>query len=274
MKASPLAGKRIGISISESPDMAALGLGPEHLEDAMSEIARHLLACGAKLVYGGDLRKDGFTELLFEIVERYRSQITHDGPLVENFLAWPVHVLLPTSHLQALTKSFADIADLVLLSGDGKRLAKRPRRSTMNQPLTDQDWSEGLTAMRRTMAAHIHARIVLGGRTAGYKGKMPGIAEEASLQLERRAPLYVLGGFGGCGAAIADAMGLTDRKREFGKAPAIPGIADFINYGAPHLNNGLSLDENRILATTTHIDQATALILRGLMKSNFISGPQ
>jgi hypothetical protein len=56
MKASPLAGMRIGISISESPDMAVLGLGPEHLEDAMSEIARRLLACGASLVYGGDLR--------------------------------------------------------------------------------------------------------------------------------------------------------------------------------------------------------------------------
>jgi hypothetical protein len=39
----------IAISTSESPDMAALGLSDEHLRDAMAEIARHLLALGARL---------------------------------------------------------------------------------------------------------------------------------------------------------------------------------------------------------------------------------
>ena len=31
------------ISVSESPDMPALGFTEEHLRDAMAEIARHLL---------------------------------------------------------------------------------------------------------------------------------------------------------------------------------------------------------------------------------------
>lgn len=57
----------IAISISESPDMPALGLSDGHLRDAMVEIARHLLALGARLVYGGDLRQYGFSELLFEL---------------------------------------------------------------------------------------------------------------------------------------------------------------------------------------------------------------
>ena len=52
----PLSQKAIAVAISDSPDMAGLGLAPEHLRDAMAEIARHLLALGARLVYGGDLR--------------------------------------------------------------------------------------------------------------------------------------------------------------------------------------------------------------------------
>jgi hypothetical protein len=61
----------IAISASESPDMLELGLSDEHLRDAMAEIARHLLALGARLVYGGDLRTHGFSEVLFELVARH-----------------------------------------------------------------------------------------------------------------------------------------------------------------------------------------------------------
>jgi hypothetical protein len=34
---------KVAISISESPDMGILGLATEHLDDAMAEIARHIL---------------------------------------------------------------------------------------------------------------------------------------------------------------------------------------------------------------------------------------
>lgn len=37
----------IAISVSESPDMLVLGLSDQHLRDAMTEIARHMLALGA-----------------------------------------------------------------------------------------------------------------------------------------------------------------------------------------------------------------------------------
>ena len=70
--------KTIAISISESPDMSVLGLGDEHLRDAMAEIARHLLALGARLIYGGDLRQHGFSDLLFELVARHRRDALLD----------------------------------------------------------------------------------------------------------------------------------------------------------------------------------------------------
>ena len=69
---NPLGRYAIAISISESSDMPALGLSDQHLRDAMAEIARHMLALGANLVYGGDLRQCGFSELLFELVARHR----------------------------------------------------------------------------------------------------------------------------------------------------------------------------------------------------------
>ena len=58
----------VAISISETTDMAVLGLSNEHLQDAMAEIALHLLSSGMSLAYSGDLRAHGFTELLFELV--------------------------------------------------------------------------------------------------------------------------------------------------------------------------------------------------------------
>ena len=84
----------VAISISESPDMAVLGLSDEHLRDAMAEIARHLLALGVRLAYGGDLRASGFTELLFELVARHRRDADEGDERtgVTNYLAWPVHI--------------------------------------------------------------------------------------------------------------------------------------------------------------------------------------
>jgi hypothetical protein len=67
------AGWRIGLSISDSADLPMRGFGPAHLRDAASEFARFLLAAGATLAYGGDLRQGGFTEVLFELLTAYRA---------------------------------------------------------------------------------------------------------------------------------------------------------------------------------------------------------
>lgn len=268
MKAAPLAGRRIGISISESSDMAVLGLGFEHLQDAMSEIARHLLACGASLAYGGDLREGGFTELLFEIVERYRSRNDEERVLVDNYLAWPSHVLSTPIKLQSLAEALKGMVDLVLLRPDGSRIDLSQRLSVAqpsNEP-NAEEWSAGLTAMRNAMASRIDARVALGGRILGYRGNMPGIAEEALIQVGKKSPLYILGGFGGCSLAIAKAMGLTERSASLETPASFPGLDQFERLGTKDLHNGLTASENRLLAKTVHIDEAVALILRGLMK--------
>src|SRR5260370_17572228 len=98
----PLRQCAIAISTSDSPDMPALGLSDEHLRDAMTEIARHLLALDGRLVYGGDLRAHGFSELLFELFARYGPHADEGGDRtpVTNYLAHPPPIQITPDALQ------------------------------------------------------------------------------------------------------------------------------------------------------------------------------
>ena len=118
--------------------------------------------------------------------------------------------------------------------------------------------------MRLAMRDKTQARIVLGGRVAGYKGRMPGIAEETLLSLESRQPLFLLGGFGGCTRDIAETIGLVDpwagSRSDWTERPA------FEIYTPSDLYNGLSDEENAVLARTPHIQQAVTLVSQGLRR--------
>jgi len=253
----------IAVSVSDSPDMAYLGLSQEHLQDGMVEVARHLLALGARLNYGGDLRSGGFSELLFEIVQRHGRDINEDSPqAVTNFLAWPVHLRMPFADVERAAVELKGIAELVCLDENGKRMLLQNRKQVQQREPSNSEWSDGLTAMRRAVQAEIHARIVLGGRVENFKGSMPGIAEEALLSLHSSSPLFVLGGFGGCARDIAETLGLAAPWAPLNRA--WPERAAFSKFGPGSLNNGLTEAENRILAKTPHIDQAIILILKGL----------
>jgi hypothetical protein len=95
---------------------------------------------------------------------------------------------------------------------------------------------------------------------------MPGIAEEALLSLQSKKPLFLVGGFGGCTRGIAQTLG-------FESTPVLPrqkwnGQSEFEAFTATDLNNGLTPEENILLANTPHVDQAVTIILRGLLRLN------
>ena len=252
----------VAVSTSESPDMQAMGLSHAHLRDAMAEVALHLIASGARLAYGGDLRPDGFTELLFELVLRYqrrRDSDDHDTRRVTNYLAWPVHITLEAETLSDISAQLGGYCELVCLTIDGRRLAAQAWPSRPIRQPTSEEWATGLSAMRRVMREATTARIVIGGRVSDYMGHMPGVAEEALLSLEARQPLFLIGGFGGCTRDIAETIVLQE--------PALrhwPRRDEFTAFSSSDLQNGLSTEENATLAVTPHIDQAVALVLRGL----------
>ena len=255
----------VAISISESPDMAVLGASDEHLQDAMAEIALQLLSSGTSLAYGGDLRAHGFTELLFEMVVRYRGHPHHSGKItVTDYLAWPVHIRMTAGDLAAFAAGHKGSAHLVFLARDGSRLERQQRLELPMHEPDDDEWSEGMTSMRVVMRKETQARIVLGGRVSGYKGRMPGIAEETLLSLQSSQPVFLLGGFGGCTRDIAETIGLVDPWA--GSRSNWEGRPCFEIYSASDLNNGLSDEDNAILAQTPHIHQAIMLVSRGLRR--------
>jgi hypothetical protein len=260
--------KTIAISISESPDMPALGLTDAHLRDAMAEIARHLLAFGVRLAYGGDLRNDGFADLLFELVARQRrdAAVGDERNSVSDYLAWPVHIEKTAKDLEDYASQLSGSAGLVLLTLDGGRYTLRERQIEPSNTPTDAEWSQGLTAMRKRMLDETDARIVLGGRVEGYKGIMPGIAEESLLSLKKRQPLFLMGGYGGCAKDIAETLGFQLPMKQ--SQSRWDGREAFEAFNFADLKNGLNTEENSILVNTPHVDQANALILRGLMRLN------
>jgi hypothetical protein len=261
----PLSQKAIGISISLNRDMEVFGLAEEHFHDAMAEVARHLLAMGARLVYGGDLRADGFTELLFELVARHRrdADLGDDRPAVENYLAWPVHRSMRPETAQELLTTLKDLAELHFLDLRGNELSTKQLQMTAS-PVTSDEWFIGLTTMRHVLTAKCDARILLGGNAFEFKGKMPGVAEEALLCIKAQRPLYVLGGFGGCARDIAEELGLLEVRRT--QATTWADRSLFSSFTARTLNNGLNSNENKTLARTVHIDEAVTLVLRGLLR--------
>ena len=255
----------VGVSISDSPDLRVFGLSDGHLRDAMAETALEVLASGWSLAYGGDLRRHGFTELLAEFVMRYRGHPRHCGAGdVTDYLAWPVHIRMKTEELAEFEAQHGPAVRFVLLRLDGTRLGREERQALRVQKPDEDEWTHGLTAMRRVMRGDIQARILLGGRVEGYRGAMPGIAEEAWLSLETGQPVFLLGGFGGCTRDIAETIGLVDPWA--GSRGEWAGRARFREYSPDNLRNGLSPDENADLARTPHIEEAVTLVLRGLRR--------
>lgn len=267
----PLNGLMVAVSISESPDMEVLGLAQEHLDDAMSEVARHLMAMGARLVYGGDVRLKGFTELLVEIAIRH-SHERDESPkqiVFTNYLPWPVHVRLSAEEVKKRCRAVEGLAELVFLRADGQEMPFEERLGLTSREPTEEEWTQGLTSMRNRVTRVSDARVVLGGKVKDFKGRMPGVAEEALFALRAGQPLFLLGGFGGCARDIAEEVGL---------APAVgqrrdwPGRGEFANFTANALHNGLGVEENFTLATTVHVEQAVVLILRGMLRTLDASG--
>jgi hypothetical protein len=256
MKRPLLEGWSIALSVSDSPDLAALGLNERHLRDVLAAVARFFLGAGATLLYGGDLRALGFTELLFRVVAGYRREAEERRRAVTNLLAWPVHIALSQKELDRRRNGFGDGGSVVCLSPDGTVMSYQERAGSASKGASDHEWTQGLTSMRRTLSQWCDAHVLLGGQTQRFRGKMGGIAQEALLTLEARKPVFLIGGFGGCARDIAETMRLPER----------PHRRALERVRVDSLGNGLTPEETATLAQTADADEIITLILRGLRR--------
>jgi hypothetical protein len=253
-----LAGRTIALSVSAPEDIAERGMGQEHLDDALGEISRQLLALGAQLIYGGDLRVGGITKLLFELATRYAPPLGQEGsgpPAVVDVLAFPMHAELTPEELTAWESAFAPIGQLRYLGPAGEEWSFMTRPQQLVQMPKDE-WPTALTAMRKYVTQHSAARIVLGGRLTGYLGRMPGIAEEAFVSSAASQPLFVIGGFGGAAEMIARRIESNEPVPLFGTGEEYRVL----------VKNGLDETELLRLAASPHIDEIALLVVRGLAR--------
>jgi hypothetical protein len=295
--APPLDGWRIALSLSDSPDLPKLkelarkgepfeprGLTDEHPRNVIMHLTSSLIAAGAELGYGGDLRDEGFTMLLSDLIETHKRTTKTSRDLLFNYVA---AYLYDPAKAEKISACFEPID---LRSRPGTPAAAR-------QALQ-------LTKMRQRMADECNARVILGGKTFGYSGRLPGQAEEAWAHLVARKPVFVAGGFGGCAGQVArslqgdlaslpgeagmrerdeayrercDAFDREVRRHDFATPPALEGLWAFFaerGHGFFHgdgaaadrrWSNGLSVAENRRLFASIHPEEIAALVLRGLL---------
>lgn len=278
--------KKIAISVSLSEELEYLGLSSQHLDDISIEIARYLIVNGATLLYGGDLRQGGFTELFAELSYQYKHLNDKQRRFV-NYFPFP----------NSKKVSLDDRANFIKQQVEPKLLEipnhlgdfDTERKFDPFESIEDRYiFSECFADMRIKMANDSDARILLGGKQKNYLGYIPGIIEEAYQTLVANKPIYLLGGFGGATKSLIKALKGekpneltndfqfdTDFLKKFKEHS---NKISSINFDFDHLitffqehniesiskQNGLSVEDNEILFESTNIHEIVFLIIKGL----------
>lgn len=288
MQSKMLERKNIGISISnpERESLQLIGQTEDHLKKLSQVFAKYLLGSSATLIYGGDLRKDGFTEnLILEakiLQDRFKTTDIH----LKNYLAWPIYLNNSIAVKEWIAK-YRNILTMINVEIEEKAKTLIDNKKEFVLPDTEINsyaWSRSLTKMRCRMIEDCDARICAGGRDKGYKGKMPGVLEEILIASEKKLPIYLLGGFGGITQSVCKVLEKNQISENLtakwqmennigyrGLVEQYKHDGEEINYEYMvqkikdiNLNNGLNEEENIRLFNTVYVDEAISLVLKGL----------
>ena len=259
-----LRGKTVAVSTSEAHDPATRDLSHLLQRDLVARLARELFAMEARIAYGGDLREAGFTRLLVEVQRAHATSTGVASPGIISYLLEPLSAEERAEYTDAI--GFVDVRFIDFdRVGDDSVAAK-----ALVQAMS-------LRAMRWEIACDVDALVAVGGRTSGYTGWRPGIADEIAAAVKAGKPVYLVGGFGGAASWYASAAFL---EGGIPNAPVAPGLGAETNgeLALPDVDevvralrggmsrNGLTKAENAHLARTVNDDEIVALVLRGLAK--------
>jgi len=285
--------ERIGISISEvlCEGYNDHHIHADHLVRLAQDLGRHLLARSATLIYGGDMRPNGFTEFILDEARILKERLAESAPHVENHLAWPLYVE-SDNQITAWRAKYHHVMKTIEHDIPSDVATADLDKDTFLPPSTTTNtytWSRCLTEMREKSIASSTARICAGGKLSGYKGKMPGVLEEIVLALSSQKPVFLLGAFGGVVGDIcklivnADApetltenwqlshnegySDLQDIARANGHGSDYKAITDSIQkLKISELSSKCGLDEieYKRLMISSFVDECVYLILKGL----------
>ena len=294
----------IAVSMSDSDVLARYGLTNRHLQTITDEIHLYLLVAGLRIAYGGKLDPDklsdpdNFTLRLFNLVSGCHKVARDVGVKLKpilNVAPWPLWKLYDDRVLNLFgTKAELETVDCPDLGFPLSDLQPLPNGFVKpDTPLRQYAWGPAMTAMRTKLTNETFARITIGGKIEGYKGRYAGLIEEPLLSLRSKKPLYLVGALGGCTRLVID---LLEQRTRTEMSTSIARektenydeiVALYAKYGqeflsrediaieirkygangpAIALNNGLSDQENRELFKCAEPRRIAELILTGLAK--------
>lgn len=282
--------KKIGISISDDGqnDFTNRHTHPDELKRLSQELARHLLVRGNTLIYGGDLRPNGFTEFILEEASILKNRLPDKKIEVQNHLSWPLHLMPDASeselnHFQVLNQIKHPIPEDI-------------RHKVDNSVFLSPDdieakyiWARCLTFMREQSIKESDIRICAGGKSTGYIGSMPGVLEEFLIAVDNLKPIYLIGGLGGIvkdicesiknktivstltrdwqieeNTVYADVLAVLESNGYSVNYDEVKSKLIDIDISVLAKNTGLTLEEYIKLMETPFIDEIIHLILKGL----------
>ena len=306
---APLEGLQVAMSLSDSPDVG----GPEgytkhHVVDVTVQLARTLISAGAAIAYGGDFRqpsmndpkKQGYTILLAELIGAYNQTAARPADYLHSYLGAPIPLGDVPSNVPMTLHHLVHSKDMAALA-----MLPPPGQESHSAALYFSD-------MRRVMSRMTGARIIIGGNAEprleekgdGYGGRYPGVVEEAWRSVELGQPLYVVGGFGGAAALVAELLedrpipsrlkdetwsgsdyfrrvaetidndpyrerlGLPRSMEDLAEAVKAVGLTRLASDTASIAWNGLTVAENKSLFWSRDPVLITSLVMRGLFNVN------
>jgi len=278
---------QIAISVSDSEDLPLLGIGRDMLCDLTVELSRHILKAGGKMIYGGDLRKDGYTKLFRDLSDQYGKYEKEKKNVFyfTNYLAWPLYnqmSMVDKADYLSCRVQLEECHPSAAVPFDLKKDFVPPVDVSLRYM-----WATSLTVMRQQAEEQAKARVLVGGKVKGFLGRMAGIVEEFITAKQANHPVYLIGGFGGATKLLSD---IIEKKKDV-KADVLLDIAcedakykelyeyykskgsqidysilDIISLGDLK-NNGLSDEENLRLFHSVNIMEIVSLVLKGLSKT-------
>lgn len=184
----------------------------QHVDDLTrfsQTLVRYLLAGGYKLIYGGDLRDNGYTEFILNEARITKDRLHKDkskskgknkakfkksknDAYISNYVAWPYYLEEKTKAWCVNEPGLFEVTRVDPANG------VREPENYPGKELNDLcDRSVSLTKMRKESIDKSDARIFAGGKIRGYSGKMPGLLEEFIISYDKNKPIYLVGGLGG-----------------------------------------------------------------------------
>lgn len=277
---------QIAISVSDSEDLATLGIGREMLCDLTVELSRHILKAGGKMIYGGDLRKDGYTTLFRDLSDQYGKYEKEKQDVIyfTNYLSWPLY-----NNMSMVDKADYLGCRVQLVECSPSDAVPADMAKQFVPPVDDKRrymWATSLTSMRHQAESQAKARVLVGGKIKGFSGCMAGIVEEFITAKQANHPVYLIGGFGGAARLLAEIIEKDTIKSDLLLTIAYEDaqcrellsyyetMGQKIDYSILDTitltdlrNNGLSDEENLKLFHSVNIMEIVSLVLKGLSKT-------